>query len=117
MRTKLNELEMPVQVAGVTTRTQTGVFSTSSTIYMSPHVSIKEFTATLNHEMIHAYHNSIPLLSQWIGAGFHNATEQSAHRYSSLFAPSVGSRLNGFIGMKTFPSLYRLGWPKYLISF
>ncbi len=54
---------------------------------MSPHISLAEIRATLNHELIHAYHRTSDLLFL-LGSVYHSATEHSAFTYS-FFMPQV----------------------------
>lgn len=103
------------RISGATERIQTGLFTMKVRIHMSTHVSLAEFKATLNHELIHAYHRTsdLPFL---LGRAYHNATEQSAFTYSVRYAPSALRLQNAQDGLLRYKSPYKLGWPKYLIK-
>ena len=103
------------RISGATERIQTGLFTTKVRIHMSAHVSLAEFKATLNHELIHAYHRTsdLPFL---LGSAYHKATEYSAYTYSFFNAPSAQRALNAMMGLRRNISPYRLGWPSYLIK-
>ena len=103
---------LQTRIAGFVKSQQTGVFSRNVNIYMSPHKTLSDFTLTLNHEFIHAYHH---VSCSWIMLGnqFHNFTEHSAWTYSSMH----GVR-HAVIGLQKFPYYgpYNIfDWPNYLI--
>ena len=64
-----------------------------------------EFTVTLNHELIHAYHYSLGMHLQ-LGSEFTNYTEYIAYQYSiqnNTLSPSYLSRWQSNIYYQHFP--------------
>ena len=103
-----------VEIGGVAAKSQDGLFKLNTTIYMSPHHNLAEFTATLNHEFIHAFHRSLGFAKSF-GSQYLNATEHSAYSYTYQFGPSLRTRANGLYGMFKHPTTLNWGWPGYLI--
>lgn len=101
-------------IGGLTLRSQISTFKNYSYIYMSPFSSKEAFSATLNHEMIHAYHRLVGL-NKKLGASYNNYTERIAHNYSYQY----GNRVNAAAMLKRFHYSGPFGgkefWPPWLI--